>query len=185
MSDSAAIIEFPGAFSKQELEQSVADGDAGLQMGRPDLALKIFDLTLRLVPDHPALLFRRAVALAALGRAEDAIEAYGQTLALKIESDEFEIHLRANRSELLVKFGRFAEALEDSARIASLRPDAPDAMLGHARVLAFCGRCDDAIDVYDDIIARQKSLTFEGVGVDLIIAERGAMVSLFLESGVA
>jgi tetratricopeptide (TPR) repeat protein len=181
----AAVIEFPGTFSRQELEDSVADADAGLRMGRPDLALKIIDLTLQLVHEHPALLYRRAAALMAMERFAEALEAFDRARVLKIDSAEFEGHLLAGRSEGLLRLQRFPEALTDSQRAVELCPDAPDVLLNHARALAFNSNGDAATDAYDSIIERHKTLKFERATIDVIIAERDAMVRLFLESSLS
>lgn len=185
MSESAAVIQFPGPFSWEELLQTVADADAGLRMGRPDLTLKIIDLTLQIVHDHPALLYRRAAALIAMSRFPEALEAFERALALKIESTEFEGHLLAGRSECLLRLQRFPEALTDGQRAVELCPDAPDVLLNHARALAFNSNGDAAIDAYDSIIDRQNTLNFERAASDLIVAEREAMVRLFLESSMS
>jgi tetratricopeptide (TPR) repeat protein len=185
--DSAAIIEFPATtFSRQELEESVADADAGLRMGRPDLALKIIDLTLQLVHDHPALLYRRAVALNALGRTADALEAYDRTLALGVESAEFEGRIRLARSWLLMELHRFAEAFADSTIAAERLPNAAEALLTHARALGFNNQGDAAIDAYDEIIGRAETLNFENCffALDHIVRERDAIAQLFLEGGL-
>jgi tetratricopeptide (TPR) repeat protein len=184
------VLQFHAVDLAQEVEAAVAEGDDALRSNHPEaiaLALKIFDLTLRIRSDHPALLFRRALALTYLGRADDAIETYGRALALKFDHAEFEARFRAGRAELLIQVGRFAEALDDSKRAVELCPDVPEVLLGHARVLAFNKQGDAAIDVYDDIIDRQKTLNFEHapVGIGPIILERDAIVRLFLESDVA
>jgi tetratricopeptide (TPR) repeat protein len=186
------IVEFPGAgdiLRPGELEETVADGDAGLRMGRPDLALKIFDLALKIMhltqrPENPALLYRRAVALSALGRAAEAVEAYDRTIAMEIPSPEFQGRCYFGRAHLLMHLRRHPEMLADTTKAVECCPDLSDVLRLHALALAFCGRGDDAIEVYDDIVARQKSLTVETVGIDLIIAERDAIVRLLLEGAV-
>jgi tetratricopeptide (TPR) repeat protein len=190
MSDSAEIIEFPTAFSRHEMEQTVADADAALRLGRPDLTLKIIDLALQISalmmqPEHPALLFRRAVALAGLGRNEDAMAAYDQLLAQQIESPEFVGRCHYWRAELLLRLGRHAEMLTAATKAVECCPDIADVLRMRALALSFNARGDDAIEAYDDIVARQKSLIFEVLWIDLITAERDAILRLFLESDVA
>jgi tetratricopeptide (TPR) repeat protein len=192
MSDSAAIIEFPTAptCTMQDLQEWAADADDGFRLGRPDLALKIIDLSLRiceltLQPEHPALLYRRAAALMALGRFPEAIEPFERALVLKIDSAEFEGHLLAGRSECLLRLQRFDEGLADAKKSIELCPDAPDVLLNHARALAFNSNGDAAIDAYDSIVDRQNTLNFERAPIALIVAEREAMVRLFLESSLS
>jgi tetratricopeptide (TPR) repeat protein len=181
------VIEFPTTFSRHELEQTVADADAGLRLGRPDLALKIIDLTLQLVPEQPALIFRRAVALSALSRFVEAVDTYDRAFALGVDHAEFNGRLRAGRSEVLIQLGRFVEALEDGKKAVGLCPDVPEVLLNHARALAYADQGDAAIDAYDDIIGRHKILNFEHapVGIGALIAERDAVVRLLLEGAVS
>lgn len=189
----ATVIEFPSI--GKEIDAAVASADEALrQLDRPgrddfaDVALKILDLCLQIYPNDPALLFRRALAQTYLGLTAEAINTYGVMIGLdELPSKEFEGRVRAGRSELLRQFGRFAEALDDSKKAVELCPDVAGVRLEHARALAYGGHGDAAIDAYDDIIDRHETLNFEhaAIGIGPIIAERDAIVRLFLEGDVA
>lgn len=190
MMDGANVIDIADYQEAIDLQEVVADADCALQFHRPDLALRIFDLALKLVPDQPAILFRRAVALTALGRGADAVAACDDAMKVRPADDpqawmnlQYEGRLLALRSDLLRNIGRLPEAVEDGNRAVSLCPDVAEVLLSYARALACAGRGDDAIDAYEDIVSRSDAIDFSTCicTAAAIAGERDAVLRLLLE----
>ncbi len=106
----------------------------------------------RVVASEPALAgawYHLGVALDALGRYEEAVEAYGRSLAL----DERQSGTWVNRGAALHDLQRFDEALTDYDRALALNPGDATAWRNRGVALRDLGRHDDAIESYDRALA--------------------------------
>jgi len=116
-----ALVEFP-----KDLDATLGLGDAFLDMGQPQVALKVFERALQLAPEDTGALGKLAGAQQRLGRSEEA----AATLT------------RAGR--ILAQAGKLEEAVDTWSRAAGLAPDQGEASLHLAPALEQLGRSEQA-----------------------------------------
>lgn len=122
--------------------------------GLDNLALEAYSLCLRRgeAGARPAeLAFHRGRVLEELGRAPEAIAAYGEALAL---ADDYG-PLRWRRGGLLLEAGRIDEARADYERALALEPESVPASLGLARTLLALDRPHEARTLLEGVLARR------------------------------
>ena len=100
---------------------------------------------------HPAICNNFGMALAALGRFQEAIALYEEALAL----DPAYAIGRNNLGNALKECGRRAEALDAYRAATALKPDYADAWNNMGLVLEALGRTDEARAAYDRVLALQ------------------------------
>ncbi len=104
-------------------------------------ALKSFDRALKLKPDEIDTLRDKALALRALGRAEDELEIY--TKMSELNKEEWSIWLRLGDIQLEV--GDFRSAISSYDKSLELKDDLVPAYIRRAVALAFDGQTDKAL----------------------------------------
>jgi len=127
--------------------------------GLDNLALEVYTRCLAR-PDSGAsaaeLHFHRGRVLEELGRAEEALAAYGASLA---EADDY-APVRWRRGGLLLEAGRVDEARADYERALALEPDSVPACLGLARTLLALDRPAEARTLLEAVLARRPNQRF-------------------------
>lgn len=113
-----------------------------------ELALREFDLVVRLNPDGYKGHFNRALTLARMDRTEEAIAAYQRGLGLRPNDPTALAHL----GELLAKQGRFTEAEAAYLRAAALTPH-PDLFNSLGIALAEQQRFHEAAEAFRRALA--------------------------------
>jgi predicted TPR repeat methyltransferase len=139
-------------------------------MGRFEDALAAFDQVLVIEPNHPITWNNRGNALFALNRLEEAIGAYDTALAIMPDLQEaignrrkaLDI-LRGSNSRfadsaytkgvLLMREGRFYDAVAAFDEALEIRPGFVDAMSNRATALSEIKRYEEAIEAFDQALA--------------------------------
>jgi predicted O-linked N-acetylglucosamine transferase (SPINDLY family) len=128
------------------------------QAGRLDEAERIYRSILSVQPPHPGALNRRAMTqanndlgcmLASVGRFDEAITAFGQSIALNPRYGE----VHSNLGNALREKGRLDEAAAAYRNAIAIRPDYAPAHCGLGYVLKSAGHIDQAISCYRQAIA--------------------------------
>ena len=126
-------------------------GEAEAHRGGPWLAYECYEEAIVLcdktgaVDSNPAVLACKGGALAALGRHDEALEAYD--MAAGIDADDATAH--HGRGLLLYTMGRHDEALEAYDIAVGIDPEYAGAYAGRGDALAALGRHDGALEAYD------------------------------------
>jgi predicted TPR repeat methyltransferase len=140
------------------------------EMARLEEAIAAFDQVLAMEPNHPLTWNNRGNALLALNRAEEAIEAYDTALSIFPGLQEATANrrraidvLRGTNSRfadsvytkgvLLMREGRFPEAIAAFDEALEVRPNFVDAMSNRATSLAEEKRYDEALAAFDQALA--------------------------------
>lgn len=108
-------------------------------------AVEMFDLALKINPNHAGTLNNRATALLHLGRYEEALESYDRALAVEPDHPE----ALNNRGNALLGLGRHQEALENFDRALNVKPDYPEALNNRGNALRELQRYHEALVSYD------------------------------------
>jgi tetratricopeptide (TPR) repeat protein len=124
-------------------------GVIACQTDRPELALQLFELAIRLDPRNSLYHSNRGLALRQVNRLEDAIESYDCALALRPDYTE----ALFNRGVTLQKLKRLDEALESYDRTLATRPDHVEALSNRGVLLQELQRFDEALACYDRALA--------------------------------
>src|SRR5205807_3439102 len=103
--------------------------------------------------DEPVLWNNRGVALDALGRSEEAIEAYTRAMRRNPAYDVAAYNL----GNAYAKLGRLDEALVAYDRALAIRADHSDALFDKALVLARLGKKRSALQVYELLVRTDVS----------------------------
>src|SRR5262249_15002120 len=98
-------------------------GQALLDLGRDNAALRDFDVALALRPGLPYAHFNRGLALIQLGRPEEALAALDQGLVAQGVPPFALARAHSNRAGLYLLLGRRRDALADLEQAAALEPD--------------------------------------------------------------
>ncbi|GLW46485.1 hypothetical protein Stsp02_21470 [Streptomyces sp. NBRC 14336] len=146
--DPAIAERLAGSLGKAAQPDRAADVYARAGMwygaaGRPDEALRCFDLAVALVPDHIGAMLGRSYALHDLGRAEEALAVVGQVVQQHPESVEahaYMAQLLGSRDQLVEAFRLLQDAL---ARFG----DVPELRATLARALLWAGSEQEALSV--------------------------------------
>ncbi len=118
------IAIFPGQALLERPDPEVAAGIAALQDGNPEEALVRFDRAIRRHPDQGRLHYNRGLALQALGRLDEAQEAFAQALRVGGASREALHglgHLHAAKGEVDQAISSFKSALARDPDVALAR----------------------------------------------------------------
>ncbi|QEH33598.1 Serine/threonine-protein kinase PknK [Aquisphaera giovannonii] len=111
-----------------------------LNAGRARQALQRADAGLLLQPRDPEMLEVRGVALARLGRLEEALESLGQVIATTPSA-----YARARHAEVLQVSGRHEQAVGEWTNVLRADPEFDEAYLGRARAWVSLRSWDRAI----------------------------------------
>jgi tetratricopeptide (TPR) repeat protein len=132
-----ALVERHKEARNEQDEEVLADAYTGLAStlnikGDYQEALKIATDYAQRFPDQPEAAYERASALSALGRHEDAVEAY----ELAIDGDPLNANAHADLAESYLAIGKKDKALEAAETAISLDPESSAAheTLAHAYV---------------------------------------------------
>jgi Flp pilus assembly protein TadD len=127
-----------------------------LELGRPAPALLELDAVAPLLSTSPALHYNRGIALAALGRLEEAAAAYERACVLKPDLAQ----AQANAGKVLRALGsRLLESMQDEAAIAAFEralAHDPASWLAHNQrgvALHRLGRAEEALAAFDSALA--------------------------------
>jgi tetratricopeptide (TPR) repeat protein len=118
-------------------------GVALLDENRPQEAIRAFESTLRIEPDHTKALDNLGMALERVGRPADAVAPLEE--ALRIDPDDAVAH--NNLGSVLIAVGRAPEAITHLERALALMGDQPRAIVyaNLGRALAATGRPEEAL----------------------------------------
>lgn len=140
----------------------------GVWGGQPEEALPWFDRVLELAPGHVATRYYRSLALARLGRHEDAVVGFTQVEAAGFRK-ALVVHMK--RAESLVALGRLTEAEADWTAALAEDPGNPWLLQQRARTRTRAGRTEAAEQDLTTALAAQVG---EAVDPELL-CERGAL----------
>ena len=153
------------------LERTLSQTKLPARYARLALEMRLDDLELRLLvdPDANDAAFERACILAALGRNDDATQAYHAILARSPE------HFGAlnNLGMLLYESGAHRAALQAYELLVERHPDSAIAHTHVAKLLHDQGRAEDAVAHYERAIALDPSAASAHHGLATILSERG------------
>jgi tetratricopeptide (TPR) repeat protein/O-antigen ligase len=107
-------------------------------------ALREWDAVLAAAPGDAGAHFSRALALDALGRADDALEAYRRAVAL----DGRNVEARLRLARRLWEAEQFFQAINEWRAVTALAPDRVDARVALARALA---RVGDRVEAFREL----------------------------------
>lgn len=116
----------------------------------------MLDRGLRTAPGHPDLLVNRAVALAQMGRVDEAIVSARRAVEVAPGSPL----IRNALGEVLAFHGDWAAALVEFRAAAALDPGAPAYLANQAIPLAALGQKAEACRILDDVRARFGAAPF-------------------------
>lgn len=157
-----------GGGASDAARQDASIGDAALNAGNPEVALRLADETLTRTPGDAGALTRRGMALTALGRLEEARESLGK--AVSIEPHDAKALLALGRVQLPVD-----PAAAEASFQAVIHQDGRNAPalnnLGIARDLQ--GHHADAESAYRAALAADPEMTAARVNLALCLAIRG------------
>ncbi len=132
---------------QRALEQNPGDARLWLRYGvfaynrdAFEVALKRWQKAIELDDQLATAHFNRGVCLRKIRREQDAINAFRQALRADPVQDE----ACAALVEMLAEAGSYAEAMEASADLLALNPDAPGTVAAHALTLERQGQVQDA-----------------------------------------
>ena len=168
----AALASFDKAIEiKPDFVEALANrATALLEMGRFEDALASFDQLLAIEPNHPITWNNRGNTLLALDRVEEAIRCYDTALALMPDLPEATGNrrrvldaLRGSNSRvadsaytkgvLLMREGRFQDAVVSFDEAIEIRPGFVDALSNRATALSELKRYEDALQGFDAALA--------------------------------
>ena len=112
-------------------------------------AVIAYDAAIAIKPDLHEAFSNKGVALAALGRTEDAIAAYDAAIAIKPDLHE----AFYNKGVALKALGRPEDAIDAYDAAIAIKPDYHEAFYNKGVALAALGRPEEAIDAFDAAIA--------------------------------
>jgi tetratricopeptide (TPR) repeat protein len=136
----------------------------------PAEALHWYDRVLELAPGHLSTQFHRALALARLGRHEEAVAAFTGAEAAGYRKT---LVIAMMRAESLQALGRFSEAERDWTRALSDESSNPWLLQQRATVRTRLGRLEEAIQDLTDALAAQER---EGEELDPeLLRDRGRL----------
>jgi protein O-mannosyl-transferase len=140
----AAVRAVPGS-ARAHMELATAYGSAG----RVDEATRHFARSLAILPDYTSAAYNQGNTFARAGRYDEAVAAYERALAIDPK------FVRAWHNLALTQRLRRNPAgwLEAMRRTAALQPDAPALQSELAEALLANGRYDEAVSVYDAVVA--------------------------------
>ncbi len=105
-------------------------------------------------PNYPQARNSQGIALANLGRWEEAIASYDK--ALQVKPDYYQAWY--NRGVALGNLGRFEEAVASNDKALQVKPDDYQAWYNRGLALKNLGRCEEAIASYDKALAFNPDL---------------------------
>lgn len=168
----AAITAFDKALEiKPDFIEALANrATAFLEMGKFEDALAAFDQLLAIEPNHPLTWNNRGNTLLALERVEEAIKCYDTALALMPGLAEATGNRRQvlntlkgsnssfadsayTKGVLLMREGRFHDALTAFDEAIEVRPGFVDALSNRATSLSELKRFEDALEAFDMALA--------------------------------
>jgi tetratricopeptide (TPR) repeat protein len=142
-------------------------GAALYRAGKIDEAIGYYKRALELNFSVAEARINLAVALAAKGELADAVEHY--RIALKTANTKDALLIHSSLGSILLKLGRFQEAVTEYREVLSASPNDPDVLnkLGYA--LAHTGKLDEAVREYQKTlqIKPDDPNTLNGLGVAL------------------
>jgi tetratricopeptide (TPR) repeat protein len=124
---------------------------------------------LRLNPDHPAPHIGLGIALARLGKADEAIKHYQQALRLNPKSPEAHNDLGVTLADL----GKTQEAIEHYQQALLAEPDYVDAHYNLGLSLASMRRLSEAMDQYNQVLRRKPDYAAAHRNLALLMAATG------------
>lgn len=150
---SAARASFEKAV---ELSPQLADAWVNLtatllDAGDAAAALPVIERGLSQHPDHPGLLYNRALALSAQRRVQEAVQAFKSAL----EADPSNVEIKLGYAEALILAGSRDEGLKLLAELA--RSDSPEVLASTGSLLGRLEQFDDCIGVFSKAIERQPA----------------------------
>jgi tetratricopeptide (TPR) repeat protein len=135
----------------------------------PESALGHFEAASELRPDDPVTRGAMGDALHGLGRAEEAIAAYRDSLRLAPARYESALNLAAE----LLDVGRADEAAAELERIRKLVPDTAAIALNLANARDCQGRQQEALDLYGEAMRMDRGCVPAWTGAGAILAQLG------------
>ena len=124
-------------------------------VGDLESAIADFDQALALKRDHVEALIQKGLALARLGRHDEAETTFGQAIQLKRGAPEPWLQ----RSKSLANLGRHEEALTACDEVLLRRPEDADAWFRRAEMLDALGRDTDALAAWDEVLRQPACRT--------------------------
>src|SRR5215469_15132959 len=119
-----------------------------LHQGRHAEALSYIERVLALYPNEDAWRVR-GLALAALGRLEEALASYDRVLQSRPDA----LQVRFHRAVALQALGRGSDALAELDRVLQAKPDLAEAWTVRANVLWMMGGADQALESFGRALA--------------------------------
>src|SRR5579871_503416 len=146
-----AVLSFQYALKHDSKDVEAAErcGCALFQLGKAEEALAYLGLAEQLQPNSAEASHVRALALYSLKRFEDAAAAIQKAHTLDPSNPD----INNNLGVFLQRLGREAEALPYFNRAISLRPNLLAAYTNKAHALGHLHRFDEAVAVYDALLA--------------------------------
>lgn len=150
-----ALAPLDAALKKQPRNAGLLNSKASaLQaLGRTVQALAAYDRALAAGPPHPEALYQRGELLLALRRPDEALRSYDKALALKLDPPRGQ----SARGRALLSLGRWADAAASFEAVLIARPDDAPALNNLAVVLRHQGRDDEALRLYETLLARDAA----------------------------
>jgi tetratricopeptide (TPR) repeat protein len=135
-----------------------------LELGKPEQALKHFEVSARLRPGSASAVYNVGTAYEAAGRLGEAVTRYEEALEL----DATYAAPRVNLGTIRLMQGRAGDALALFAEAARLQPDSADARNNLGRLLLAQGKSDEGIEHLRAAIRAQP--THAGAHFNLALA---------------
>ncbi len=121
--------------------------------GQAAEALALISRAITLDPRQPVLFFNRALALAALGRIDEALLSVDASLRLARGTPA----VRSLRAGLLGQLGRHAESAIEFATLCAEQPDQRDFAIGHANALLQSNQLEAALQACEQALQRHPA----------------------------
>jgi tetratricopeptide (TPR) repeat protein len=123
-------------------------GEAYVNAGRYDEAIRVCKKALVLKPKFPPAYCTRGLAYAGMDRLREAIQDYDKAIALSPDFTE----AYSSRAAAYAKSGRLTEAIRDYDKAIAFDPDFAEAYNNRGVAYAQAGRSDEAMSDYDEAI---------------------------------
>jgi tetratricopeptide (TPR) repeat protein len=124
-------------------------GVVKLQRGHAGAALPLIEAALKINPQASDVWSNRALALAMLGRDDEALASFARSLELRADDPD----MFNGRGRLLLKLHRPGEALADFERAEALAPGHFGALTNRGNALGDLGRHEEALAQYEALLA--------------------------------